>query len=387
MLAIHFGAGNIGRGFIGNLLYHSGYETCFVDVNSEIVNLLNEKHEYRVVLAEPSQEEVVIKNVRAINSALNPEQVIEAISEADLVTTAIGPNILPFIANLLADGLRKRIERTDKPLNIIACENMIGGTSFLKEKIYQTLTGEEKSQFDVHFGFPDSAVDRIVPNQNNEDKLMVKVEPFYEWVVEEPKIIGDKPPVKGITYVQELVPFIERKLFTVNTGHALAAYFGYHYGMETINSAMANKEISKLVEGALKESGAFLVKKYGFNEADHNKYIQKIIGRFSNEYIVDEVTRVGRSPIRKLGPNDRLVSPVKQYAEVIGTEPTFLLKGIAAALLYDVQSDEEAVQVQSTIREQGLEAAIEKYTQLDSTSILFRGIVEQYQQLTTDTRK
>ncbi|MEH7480008.1 mannitol-1-phosphate 5-dehydrogenase [Neobacillus drentensis] len=381
MLAIHFGAGNIGRGFIGNLLYHSGYETCFVDVNREIVDLLNEKNEYRVVLAEPSQAEVVIKNVRAINSALNPEQVIEAIAEADLVTTAIGPNILPFIANLLADGLRKRMERTDKPLNIIACENMIGGTSFLREKIYEKLTVDEISLFDERFGFPDSAVDRIVPNQVNEDKLMVKVEPFYEWVVEEPKIIGEKPPVKGITYVQELIPFIERKLFTVNTGHALAAYFGYHYGMETINSAMGNKEISELVEGALKESGAFLVKKYGFNEEEHNKYIQKIIGRFSNDYIVDEVTRVGRSPIRKLGPNDRLVSPARQYAEVFGTEPTFLLKGIAAALSYDVQSDEEAVQVQTIIREQGIDAAIGKYTELDATSILFTGIVEQYQQL------
>jgi mannitol-1-phosphate 5-dehydrogenase len=354
-----------------------------VDVNREIVDLLNEKSEYRVVLAEPSQEEVVIKNVRAINSALNPEQVIDAIAEADLVTTAIGPNILPFISSLVADGLRKRIERTDKPLNIIACENMIGGTSFLKEKIYETLSADEISLFDKRFGFPDSAVDRIVPNQVNEDKLMVKVEPFYEWVVEEPKIIGEKPPVKGITYVQELVPFIERKLFTVNTGHALAAYFGYYFGMDTINRAMENMQIKELVEGSLKESGAFLVKKYGFNEEDHNKYIEKIIGRFSNAYIVDEVTRVGRSPIRKLGPNDRLISPARQYAEVFGTEPTFLLKGLAAALLYDVQSDEEAVQVQTTIREQGIEAAIEKYTELDSTSILFKGIVEQYQQLNT----
>lgn len=381
MLAVHFGAGNIGRGFIGNLLYHSGYETCFVDVNGEIVDLINEKKEYRVVLAELEQSEVSVKNVRAINSALNPEQVIDAIAEADLVTTAIGPNILPFISNLLAEGLRKRLEKTDKPLNIIACENMIGGTSFLKEKLYEKLTTEEKAQFDQHFGFPDSAVDRIVPNQVNEDKLMVKVEPFYEWVVEETKIVGEKPVIKGITYVQELVPYIERKLFTVNTGHALAAYFGYYYGMETINSTMENRQVSELVEGALKESGAFLVKKYGFDKEEHHKYIQKIIGRFSNSYIVDEVTRVARSPIRKLGPNDRLVSPARQYAEVIGEEPTYLMKGIAAALLYDFQGDEEAVQVQTVIQQQGLEAAIEKFTQLDPTSPLFTGIVEQYNQL------
>jgi mannitol-1-phosphate 5-dehydrogenase len=381
MLAVHFGAGNIGRGFIGNLLYHSGYETCFVDVNSEIVNLLNEKHEYRVVLAEPTQEEVTIKKVRAINNASNPEQVIAAIAEADLVTTAIGPNILPLIASLIADGLRKRVEQTDKPLNIIACENMIGGSSLLKAKIFEKLTADEQAQFEERFGFPDSAVDRIVPNQVNEDKLMVKVEPFYEWVVEEPKIIGEKPPVKGITYVQELVPYIERKLFTVNTGHALAAYFGYYFGMDTINRAMENKQILELVEGALKESGAFLVEKYGFNKEEHNKYIQKIIGRFSNSYIVDEVTRVARSPIRKLGPNDRLVSPARQYQEFVGKNPEYLLKGIAAALMYDFQGDEEAVQVQAAINEQGLETTIEKLTQLDGASSLVKGIIEQYHQL------
>lgn len=381
MLAVHFGAGNIGRGFIGNLLYHSGYETCFVDVNSEIVNLLNEKGEYRVVLAAPTQDEVVVKNVRAINSATNPEQVIEAIAKADLITTAIGPNILPLIAGLVADGLRKRVEQNNQPLNIIACENMIGGSSLLKEKIYEKLTAEEVAAFDQYFGFPDSAVDRIVPNQINEDKLMVKVEPFYEWVVEETKLVGQKPEIAGITYVSELVPYIERKLFTVNTGHALAAYFGHYYGIETINQAMANDEVHQLVEGALKESGDFLVKKYNFDEAAHLQYIKKIIGRFANAYIIDEVTRVGRSPIRKLGPNDRLVSPARQYMEVVGAEPTYLMKGIAAALLYDFQGDEEAVQVQTMIKEQGLEATITEYTKLDSASPLFTGIIEQYNAL------
>lgn len=381
MLAVHFGAGNIGRGFIGNLLHHSGYETCFIDVNEEIVNLINERNEYRVVLAEPSEQEVVIKNVRAINSMLNPEEVINTIAEADLVTTAIGPNVLPLIAKLIADGLRKRLKESEKPLNIIACENMIGATSFLKEKIYETLSEEEKRQFDQRFGFPDSAVDRIVPNQVNEDKLMVKVELFYEWVVEETKIVGDKPAIEGITYVEDLVPYIERKLFTVNTGHALAAYLGYHFGMKTINQAMESKQVRDFVEGALKESGAFLVRKYGFSQEEHAKYIQKIISRFQNSYIVDEVTRVGRSPIRKLGPNDRLVSPARQYLEVVGVEPAFLLKGIAAALLYDFQGDEEAVQVQSTNQEEGLEAAIEKYTTLDDSSTLFKGIVAEYNHL------
>ncbi|GAA3330942.1 hypothetical protein GCM10020331_085500 [Ectobacillus funiculus] len=188
MLAVHFGAGNIGRGFIGSLLYQSGFETCFVDVNSELVDLIAEKKEYRVVLAEDAKQESIIRNVRALNSQQNPEKVIEAIVEAEVVTTAVGPHILQFIAPLLAEGLRKRYSKVEKPLNIIACENMIGGSSLLKEKgVRASYRGRKKPLFDERFGFPDSAVDRIVPNQTNEDKLMVIVEPFYEWVVDETK--------------------------------------------------------------------------------------------------------------------------------------------------------------------------------------------------------
>ncbi|WP_342044095.1 mannitol-1-phosphate 5-dehydrogenase [Bacillus sp. OTU530] len=381
MLAVHFGAGNIGRGFIGSLLYQSGFETCFVDVNSELVDLIAEKKEYRVVLAEDAKQESIIRNVRALNSQQNPEKVIEAIVEAEVVTTAVGPHILQFIAPLLAEGLRKRYSKVEKPLNIIACENMIGGSSLLKEKVYEHLTEEEKPLFDERFGFPDSAVDRIVPNQTNEDKLMVIVEPFYEWVVDETKIVGETPAIQGITFVKDLVPYIERKLFTVNTGHAIAAYLGYHFGIATINEAMDHEMVHSLVEGALKESGAFLTKKYDFDVEAHSQYVLKIVKRFSNPHISDEVTRVARSPIRKLGPKDRLVSPAQQYMDVVGDEPTYLVKGIAAALLYDFAGDEEAVQVQKTIQEAGLEAAIQELTKLDGSSKLFRLIVEQYHAL------
>ncbi|MBS4193757.1 mannitol-1-phosphate 5-dehydrogenase [Lederbergia citri] len=381
MKAVHFGAGNIGRGFIGSLLYQSGFETCFIDVNNEIVDALNQNKQYIVKLANPSHDEMIVKNVHAINSANNQEAAIEAIANADIVTTAVGPNILPYIAGLLAEGLKRRLGDSEKPLNIIACENMIGGSTFLKEKVYEKLNEIEKDHFSASFGFLDAAVDRIVPNQVNEDLLMVSVEPFYEWIVDETNIVGEKPPVKGIIFVDDLTPFIERKLFTVNTGHAAAAYFGYLAGAQTIANVLENKQIHSLVEQTLQETGKLLIAKYHFDKKLHEDYIQKIIGRFSNPLIHDEVTRVGRSPIRKLGANDRLVGPARQYTELFGETPTYLIKGIAAALHFDYEDDLEAMQIQETIKFDGIEKAIEKYTQLKQESILFKEIVKQYKEV------
>ncbi|MET3698444.1 mannitol-1-phosphate 5-dehydrogenase [Bacillus oleivorans] len=376
MLAIHFGAGNIGRGFIGSLLSNAGYQVCFVDVNAEIVNLINEKQEYRVVLADEKSQETIVKNVKAINSIQNPEAVMDAIAAADIVTTAVGPNVLVIISDLIANGLRKRLEQTDKSLNLIACENMIGGSAFLKEKVYEKLSQAEKQQFDQYFAFPNAAVDRIVPNQSNEDKLMVSVEPFYEWVVDQSQMVGVIPDIEGITFVNDLKPYIERKLFTVNTGHAVAAYLGFQAGLKTIKDAMEDPEVSQTVHEALKETGSVLVKKYSFDD-EHMKYIKKIIARFMNPYINDEIPRVARGPIRKLGANDRLVGPAVQYYEYLKGHPVHLVKGIAAALQYDFPQDEEAVKLQEKVKEKGYEGAMKEICGIAPDHPLFSLVLSQ----------
>jgi mannitol-1-phosphate 5-dehydrogenase len=376
MLVVHFGAGNIGRGFIGSLLSNAGYEVCFVDVNEEIVSLLNERQEYRVVLADEESQETNINGVRAINSIQNPDDVVNAIAKADLVTTAVGPNILPIISELITNGLRKRAE-IKSPLNIIACENMIGGSAFLKEKVYEKLSDSEKDQFDQLFSFPNAAVDRIVPNQVNEDKLMVSVEPFFEWVVDRSSMIGEVPSIEGVTWVDDLTPYIERKLFTVNTGHAVAAYTGFQAGMKTIKDAMENPEVFDIVKNTLQETGSVLVKKYNFSSDEHQKYIEKIIGRFTNPYINDEIPRVARGPLRKLGRNDRLVNPSIQYLEYLQEEPKYLVKGIAAALKYDYPEDEEAVKLQALIEEKGYEKVIQEVCGLQEENTLEKLILKE----------
>jgi mannitol-1-phosphate 5-dehydrogenase len=375
--AVHFGAGNIGRGFIGLLLYQSGYDTTFVDVNDEIIRAINEKKQYSVVLAAEDKKTITVKNISAINSVSNPEEAARAIAEADIITTAVGPNVLPIISKLIAQGLRERVKTNKQPLNIIACENMVGGTKLLKENIYQHCTSEEKAILNEMIGFPNAAVDRIVPNQTNEELLQVLVEPYYEWVVEAPAIKGEKPPINGITFVEDLTPYIERKLFTVNTGHAAAAYVGYHLGYRTIIDAMKDVRVSDTIQGALRESGEALIQTYQFDREEHEKYIETILSRFTNPFISDEVTRVARGPLRKLGARDRLVRPAVMYMEATGKVPVYLAKVIAAALAFNHEADEEAVQLQEMIANQGVEATLHEISGLEAGHPLVAAVLRE----------
>lgn len=369
MKAIHFGAGNIGRGFIGLLLNQSGYDVTFVDINDTVIQALEDKRYYEVGFAEEGVDNVVVDRVRGVHSLTDPERVIALIAEADLVTTAVGPTLLPKVAPLISEGLRER--ETSAPVYVIACENMIGGSTSLQQAI-ETSGGIGAA----NASFPNAAVDRIVPLQQHADPLFVEVETFYEWVIET-KGLAERPPLQGVTWVDEIGPYIERKLFTVNTGHAIASYIGSLFGKATIDEALKDRRVRQVVQGALYETGWLLLEKYGFEAKEHSQYIQKIIKRFENPKLKDEVSRVARSPIRKLGPSDRLVKPARELIDN-GIEPNELAYGIAAALTYYNPDDSESSELYVSIEEDGIVSTVEKYLQLHEDDTLTKLILEQY---------
>lgn len=255
---------------------------------------------------------------------------------------------------------------------------MIGGTETLKQYVFAHLSEAEQQLAGESVGFLNCAVDRIVPNQTNDDPLAVTVEPFFEWAIETRNVIGTVPPIQGAHFVADLGPYIERKLFTVNTGHALAAYLGYLRNYKTVQEAMNDEGIRLNVEQALSESGAVLVKKHGWHEEEHHSYIKTTIGRFTNPSLSDDIVRVARSPIRKLGPNDRLVAPAVQYCALFGNVPHGLAKGIAALLRFDDDRDVEAAALQQTIAQHGIEGALRQYAGLESGHPLVAAVKDEY---------
>lgn len=386
MKAVHFGAGNIGRGFIGLLLSEGGYEVCFIDVNEELVSELQSRGEYPVTLASEGRETTIVKGVTALNSATDSAAAAQAIAEADLVTTAVGVNILKHIAGTIASGLKLRFQSSAAPLHVIACENAIGGSTQLKEAVYALLDEKSREQADRLVAFPDAAVDRIVPIQKHDDHLKVVVEPFYEWAVDRSQMFEDYVPLEGVHYVDRLEPYIERKLFTVNTGHCSAAYMGYLKGFETIQEAMNDEEVVGHVRSVLEETGALLINKHSFHEGEHQQYIHTILDRFKNPALTDEVSRVGRSPIRKLSQGDRLVSPALQAYER-GLNYSYLAKSMAAGLLFNVTEDPESVQLQDSIKNMGVLETAVKYTGIAADHPVMKEIMEQYNTLNSAAKQ
>lgn len=370
MKALHFGAGNIGRGFIGEVLYENRFETAFVDVNAEVIDALNEFNEYTIELAQEDKKHINIKNVRGINNGTHPEEVIEVFETTDIVTTAIGANILPIIAPLIAEGIQNRMEvNSTQPLDILACENMIGGSDFLKGEVTKHLSEEEIEYLEQYIGFPNAAVDRIVPLQSHEDKLFVLVEPYREWVVDASTMKNKELRLAGVNYAENLQPYIERKLFTVNTGHAATAYNGKFAGYKTIDEALENKAVKAEVRNVLEETGALMIEKWNFDADQHQSYIEKIISRFSNPHISDHISRVGRTPIRKLGYDERFIRPMREaYERNLSVD--HLINTVAKVFVYRDDLDEESQKLAQLLTDKPVEEVIRVVTGLDNETLI-----------------
>ena len=356
MKALHFGAGNIGRGFIGKLLADAGIELTFADVNQTLLDALNARHSYQVHVVGENEQVDTVSGVNAVSSI--GDEVVDLIAEVDLVTTAVGPVVLERIAPAIAKGLAQRkAQGTERPLNIIACENMVRGTTQLKGHVFNALAEEDKAWVEAHIGFVDSAVDRIVPPSASatHDPLEVTVETFSEWIVDKTQFKGALPTIPGMELTDNLMAFVERKLFTLNTGHAITAYLGKLAGHQTIRDAILDKKIRAVVQGAMEE----------------------ILGRFENPYLKDDVERVGRQPLRKLSAGDRLIKPLLGTLEY-GLPHRNLVKGIAAAMHFRSEDDPQAQELAALIADKGPQAALAQISGLDAASDVVAEAVNDY---------
>jgi mannitol-1-phosphate 5-dehydrogenase len=378
--AVQFGAGNIGRGFTAQLFTESGYEVVFVDVAGDIVNLINERKCYPIRIVDDEVRTVEICNVRAVNGR-DIDLVAQELLAADLACTAVGVNALKYIAPALAAGIRLRADANiDEPLNIIICENLLHASDVLCDSVLAQLPPSYDNYVRTHIGFVESSVGRMVPvmteEQRAEDPLLVNVEAYKILPIDRQAWIGELPSIEGLEPRNNFAGYVERKLYTHNLGHASTAYIGRLKGFEYIYQAIADTDVQRVVRAIMAETGEALIQRWGLDPAEHQAHIDDLIRRFGNKALGDTVARVARDPIRKLGPDDRLIGGAK-LALAYEIRPTNICLAIAAALAYDEPGDPSSVEIQSMIKEKGIEGVLETVSRLEPDSIIVEIVMEQ----------
>jgi len=388
--AVHFGAGNIGRGFVACFLHNSGYEVIFADVVDSLIDKINSTPSYKVIeVGSEATVENTITNYRAINSKTHEEDLINEIATAEIVTCSVGPNILKFIAPVIAKGIDLR-SNDAAPLHVIACENAIGATDTLAQHIKDPRNTAPERLEDHHLRarYANSAIDRIVPAQDPGAGLDVTLEKFFEWVVEKTPFedVGI-PSIEGINWVDNLAPFIERKLYTVNTGHATAAYHGYNRRKRTVYDALQDKNIMSEVRGALMETKNLIVSKHEFEDDDQAAYVEKILRRIGNPHLEDAVERVGRAPLRKLSRKERFVGPATELAE-LGQPINYLLEAIEMCFRFqNIEEDDESKELAKFMAEDSPEEIVSKVCGIQKTDKIHPSLVAIVKRVQEDGRE
>lgn len=368
--AVMYGAGNIGRGFIGQLFSKSGYEVHFLDVNEEVVNLLNRDGRYPVnVVCGSSNEEQFVENVRGVLTKDNAVAAKE-IFEADVMASAVGVNVLKFIAKPIAMGIEMRMRAGKAPINFIICENLIDANLYLKKLILDNLPEELHKDFDKSVGLVEASIGRMVPVMDEKmqagNKLRVYVEPYNVLPVDKDAFVGEIPKIENMVPFSPFQLFIQRKLFMHNMSHALCAYLGYLSGDKYVYEAASKPEIKLLALHALTESARALSKENKVEMDSLLEHAENLLYRFTNEALKDTVARVGRDTQRKLSPNDRLAGAYRLCAKH-GVPSTYICVGIAAALLFRPEGDASSVEIADYAKLVSPRDALKKYAGFTGT--------------------
>ncbi len=376
MEAIHFGAGNIGRGFIGILLKNSNYDITFVDLNKEIIDSLKTDGKYTIYYMDEEGSSDTVSGVKGLHAHYDQQLVIESLVNCDLITTSLGQDNLKYIAQNIIEAIKLRYQKSsEKKLDIIACENGLKVSSFFKQLIYEKLTTELQQYADKYIGFVDCTVDRIVPNQVNDNVCDVRVEPGFEWVLSQPQVKVNNN-IHDAQYTDDLAYYNKRKLLTVNLTHSLIGYIGYALGNTYVHETIADVEVEKFVLSVLEDIRNALVIEFGVEPSVQDQYALKTIGRFKNDKIVDELTRVARNPMTKLGNNERYISPLCTLIEN-NVDCFNLCTAIAYALAYSNPEEPQSIEIHSLIDELGIEQAIVQITGLKNEQVINK-IASQY---------
>jgi len=367
-----FGAGAIGRGLLGDIAVTNGFATVFIEAVPNLAKELAKSDGYHVHLAGKVTDEHFIASYKVLSTD-NKEAISVEIAECIFIATAVGGANLVAIAGLIASGLGKR----QNVLNILVCENWPEADRILADALVSKGCAQKS------FACVPCSVERMA--KSSKKSLDVVVESEQSLYVNGTIWTGPRPEIDELLFCDNIEAYYKRKLYTNNAGHVLLAYMGYLAGCELLYEALEIPEIRKNLMDLLDVASQALSKSYGIEAADMQRHIDELVRwRFSNHRLADTVKRVARDPLRKLGPQERLVG----LANLLKKHdlPTRTVSGvIAAAMQYRDNKDHGSAKLDEIVTQQGPGYLLQKICDFNENDRCYQECLEAYESyLSTD---
>ena len=355
------GAGASGRGHVGQLALESGYDVTFVEKDRDLVEGLRKSKKYVVHLVSAQPRDFVVDRFEILHLG-EPEAVYRALVSSPLIFTVVGPNNLKDVANYLRPMLERWLRAGNDTggqdsKNVLCCENMDRSSTVFKGMLLEGFPPELAGALDARVGFPDTMIARVVAKPK--DPLRLLGEEYSEWTADRKALRGaDVPAIKTLEFVDEQARYLQRKLYIHNTGHATLGYLGFVKGYAYIHEAAQDPAILDVTAKAIEESGWAIQKEHGFSQGVIGAYRQALLDKCPCAELPDEITRVVREPLRKLGPAERFFGPVRLLLKH-GRKPDYILHGLCAALLADVPGDAESARLRRLMEAGGVRKVLQ----------------------------
>lgn len=372
--AVIFGAGKIARGFIGQLLFNANIKTTFIDASEALVRLLNERGAYTVNVLGAPEKNSHVTGYCALHLE-DTEGIRAAMRNADVVFTAMGGKNLEAAAPRIADALNACAH----PVNLITCENWKKPAEILEKGVCALYP-------DIQVGFAESVVMRsaIEPTaeQLAQDPLTVNVQNFWRLPLDASALVAPLPAVPELEPMDDFKGFLERKFYTYNAANGTVSFVGSLLGLTHVSEAARDERVSEVLERVYIETGTALARKYNITLDEQLEFAATSRTKLRDKVIVDTLERNARDPMRKLGPDDRLVGSARLAMEY-GVQPWGLATSIAAAIWYesDNAGDPSLAQLRQMREEKGPGYVLEHVCKLQPGSELYELVLQKVEEL------
>lgn len=349
------GMGAIGLAYLGPMLSRQGYRLHFMERNRERMEAMRyqERSGYDVMLCGAGSSGRQEVNGISIIDASDIGRMGALGLRIDTVFMAVGLDNLADLALQIAYLVQRRYAyRIERPINFVFNENFAVSEdplAALRHNVRDRLGSPEiEVYFDEFVGLVPAIDEAVVPTPAVDDKVVRAEEGYPPLFIDQTQWKGCVPfdaPRGAIRLTNSFQSLHLRKLYVHNMGHALIAYLGHFRGHRMMCAAAADREIMECVRRAMLTICSTLYRRWQY-EAPYEsaeRYVNWRIERYVNDTLADTVQRVGRDPIRKLRPSDRLVGALN-YVARFAIPPVNvamdILIGIVAAMHYaiDVQA-------------------------------------------------